>query len=269
MQEIKGLDLSFSRAGLEWWERRYGEGYRVMFQCLWTGGSITSAPLWRVAPANILDAAEAGFICGGYANAAPWANGETCFVGAKEVAGDAWPMLSHFAVDIEIGVWNGQDIRPADVNWMIELGRDEGKEILTYSADWFVGFWAMGLPGTPTFPANYWYARYDGDPAIGQPLYPLGPVAGKQWGGREVEGVTIDENTFDAALFQREQETFMALTDDEQTDLKNRVATIASFIEEMKSAGLTVPDLVALKNRINSLSAAGTVDGTYEIKKKS
>src|SRR3989337_1290427 len=71
LASMKGLDLSFAKPPLDWWQRRKAEGYRIAFICLWTGGYAGNAGIKAVAETNLRNARLAGLIVAGYANASP------------------------------------------------------------------------------------------------------------------------------------------------------------------------------------------------------
>src|SRR3990172_5095885 len=105
---MKGLDISFAKPPLDWWQRRKAEGYRVAFICLWTGG---------------------------YANAGPptWWPLATQIAEIRANAGSEWATLNRVAIDLEIsGLTMERAFELADA-----LAAEGKRTDIGYTARWF------------------------------------------------------------------------------------------------------------------------------------
>ena len=213
MAELRGLDVSFSKITPAWAAARFAEGYRVAFQCLWTGGMAGNPGILAVAENNLRTFREAGFVTGGYVNATPpdWWPLAVQIQHIRANAGSEWNALQHVATDLEIPRLTF--VRAAELADAIAA---EGKRTeIAYSARWF---WNGHMGGTtdPRWKQRFpkvWPADYDGDPnpataALYGPWVPA-DVIGKQYAGTTVldGGVQVDLNTFDGAYFAPGEET--------------------------------------------------------------
>ena len=199
---MKGIDVSFSRVSPVWCQKRVSEGYRVFVACLWTGGYQSKPGIMAVSEANLRDAREAGMITAGYLNTNPWWPASTSLNEAKLAAGAEWEKIPIVFNDVEIPA-----VTEAQIKAHCEAITGAGKRTAIYSARWF---WTGPYMGNPQWPwlkdYKIWNAYYDGDPDIDFGKAPWGPwtvadVIGEQYGGTDIEGVTVDWNTFDEAFF--------------------------------------------------------------------
>lgn len=209
MGHVTDYDLSFSRADGQWWQRRQAEGSRIAIQDAFTGGEISSRPLEQVAGPNISDALAGGQIGIFYTNVAPWhTEGAYCIEQARRVAGPGiFDSRRFLVIDVEIiyyqptGEWLDEQVVHDAIAWARQLGFIP----IVYTAKWAVNWWALRLGHVPQFDAAGWYALYNGlagiDPAEAPACF-LGPLIGKQYGGGDIEGVTVDYNTFDLTFFE-------------------------------------------------------------------
>lgn len=208
MRQGKVLDLSFSRIpDTGWVERRVADGVEMIIQDVWTGGYANNDRLREVAEPNLRMIRQGGATPAIYTNAAPWRTPETWFWESVRNAGAELEHAQHVMVDLEIA--NGYEvIDPDDVWRFLRMWEDTGRKILTYSGDWYVRLWKaiLGL-NSLDFGKPYVHARYDGIPEllVNQPRHPLGPLAGKQYGWTDIEGVTVDLNVFDMDIFKKEE----------------------------------------------------------------
>lgn len=193
---VKALDISFACPPASWWQARYADGYRVMFQNLWTGGFANNAILSTVAPVNLRNARGPGMYAAGYACASPpsWWPLATQMMHIERNAGDQWPAIDRVMMDVEI-----PGVTKARVAELAAALNAAGKKTdILYTARWF---W-VGHMGNSTDP---WWRRfkllnayYDSDPDIDFASAPYGPwslsdVIGEQYAGTvKVDGYDVD-----------------------------------------------------------------------------
>ena len=202
---MKGLDLSFAKPPSDWWQRRYSEGYHVMFQCLWTGGYAGNAGIRTAAAFNLANARAAGLIVAGYANASPpnWWPLATQVIEIRANAGSEWAALDRIAIDLEIsGLTMARAFELADA-----LAAEGKRTDIGYTARWF---WTghMGNSKDPRWLRfKLWNANYDWNPDIDFGTAPYGPwkitdLVGEQYQGTtQLDGYAVDLNTFLDAAF--------------------------------------------------------------------
>jgi len=202
---MKGLDLSFARPPLDWWQRRRAEGFEIMFQCLWTGGYAGNDGIRAVAADNLRNARAAGFIVGGYANASPptWWPLATQVMEIRRNAGSEWAALDRVAIDLEIaGLTMARAFELADA-----LAAEGKRTDIGYTARWF---WSghMGNSQDPRWLRfKLWNANYDWNPDIDFGAAPYGPwkmtdLVGEQYQGTtQLDGYAVDLNTFIDSAF--------------------------------------------------------------------
>lgn len=202
---MKGLDLSFAKPPINWWERRRAENFTVMFQCLWTGGYAGNDGIKAAAAFNLANAKAAGFIVGGYANASPptWWPLATQVMEIRNNAGSEWSTLDRVAIDLEIsGLTMARAFELADA-----LAAEGKRTDIGYTARWFwVGH--MGNSKDPRWLRfKLWNAHYDWNPDIDFGAAPYGPwqltdLVGEQYAGTtQLDGYAVDLNTFLDAAF--------------------------------------------------------------------
>ena len=214
---MKVLDVSFSRISPAWAHGRMAEGWELLIQDVWTGGYANNDRLRAIAAANLRDWRGAGGRTAIYSNAAPWRAPQRWFEESLLNAGSEFEHCAGVVIDYEIA--DGQQLIADEA--MVEfigLWRTTGKPLGTYSGDWFVGMMRARGKGFADPSLPYWYARYDGIAAInpGEVAHPLGPVLAKQYGGGELDGVTVDFNVFDPGFFPEEDD--MSLYDSKIVD---------------------------------------------------
>lgn len=239
---MKGLDLSFSATSRAWWADRRAEGFRVMSQCLWTGGVIP-----QVAHENLSNAKAERFIITGYTNT-KLAGGDVAIAKAKEAARDLWGSLYQVQVDVEI-----PGVREVDIYNAVVPLEGMGKRPCIYSANWF---W-KGVLGNPTWPwlKSYplWNAYYDDDPDYDFWRAPYGPwdmgdLIGEQYTGTtRLAGVDVDLNEFKDSFFEEDVMTlaFIRITGQAAIWATNwmgkwHVPNTATLKELAKAAGVPV-----------------------------
>ena len=197
---MKGLDLSFAKPPLDWWQRRHAQGYRIAFICLWTGGYAGNAGIKAVAETNLRNARLAGLEVGGYANASPptWWPLATQIAEIRANAGSEWATLNRVAIDLEIsGLTMERAFELADA-----LAAEGKRTDIGYTARWFwVGH--MGNSRDPRWLRfKLWNANYDWNPDIDFGAAPYGPwtvtdLVGEQYQGTtQLDGYAVDLNTF-------------------------------------------------------------------------
>lgn len=256
---MKGLDVSFSRISKEWAVRRVTEGYRVFVACLWTGGYKSKPGIVAVAEANLRDARDAGMITAGYLNTNPWFDAAVSLNEAKIAAGAEWDRLGIVFNDVEI-----PGVTEVQIKSHCEAITGAGKRPAIYSASWF---WS-GKLGNPKWDwlraYKVWNAYYDGDPDIDFNKAPWGPwtsadVIGEQYGGTDIEGVTIDWNVFDEAFFTPQpEEDDMPTLDEIRAVIREEIDSRRQFV---RIAGTDpVYEIVAgeLVYAVNGTVLAGT-----------
>lgn len=222
MREARGLDVSYSTLTAAWVARRVSEGVELIIQDVWTGGYLNNAALKAIAESNLRAIREGGCIPAIYTNAAPWRPTQLWFDESVKNAGAELAHVQLVVIDLEIAEGNNY-INPDDVRTFIELWEGIGKTVWTYSGDWYAGFWKTIVGERAVdFGKPYWYAKYDGVASLGKPTHPLGPIAGKQYGWTDIEGVTVDLNVFDmdqvagAAVPQPQQEDWFDMATKEE-----------------------------------------------------
>jgi hypothetical protein len=236
MSEVAGIDQSTAVPPAGYYTRQYAAGVRIVFFDAFTGGFSTSLPLRAVLASCPQLARNAGHITGLYANVAPWqANGRVAVDGAKLIAGVEFDPAKnpYMMIDCEIGYdpnWKtymapfaGYDgwLREAAIKEATDYAISLGFRVISYSAAWFVNWYALHLGHVPDLCAPVVYARYDGIAAIGDPGFAtLGrPVVGKQYGGSTADSTDVDLDQFDSAFFFSGGNFMAALTDLEQGEI--------------------------------------------------
>lgn len=229
-----GLDLSFSSTTAQWWRNRYAEGYRVMSQCLWTGGLAGFDGIKAVAERNLRFAREARFERSGYLNAAPpdWWADNIAISRARECAGAEWDGVKVMPVDWEIEgtpFWRCEALAGA----LVAAGKNA--DILYTRAS------IIGPTATRSF-KGLWLAQFDENSDLastrltyGQsnPIGPYGSVAGKQWRNTHtVEGVSIDADTFDLDFWGQEDD----MTPEQERKLEVAYNDTRTLSEQVKHA---------------------------------
>ena len=261
---MKGLDLSFAKPPLDWWQRRKAEGYRVMFQCLWTGGYAGNDGIKAVAETNLRNARLAGLIVAGYANASPptWWPLATQVMVTRNNAGGEWATLKRVAIDVEIpGITLARTEELADA--LEAEGKDAG---VLYTARWFWTGHMGNSQDSRWLRWKLWAAQYDGLETMGN-LTMFGPwpdIVGKQYAGTvQLDGHAVDLNTF----VDFEEEEMLTQEDKDWIDSRftelygpTRLGHINARIDEMHGkvdalAG-TTPDEV--KQAVKDALAEGT-----------
>src|SRR3989304_4811224 len=161
---MKGLDISFARPPLDWWQRRRAEGFEVIFQCLWTGGYAGNEGIRAVAATNLRNARLAGLIVAGYANASPptWWPLATQVAEIRANAGSEWAALDRIAIDLEIsGLTMERAFELADA-----LAAEGKRTDIGYTARWFwVGHFGHSVDPR-ALRSMLWPAKYDCLPDI-------------------------------------------------------------------------------------------------------
>lgn len=226
---VPGLDVSFSQITPAWCERRFAEGYRVAFVCLWTGGLAGNDGIKAVAENNLRTFREAGFVTGGYVNATPpdwW----PLAVQMQHIVGNAgseWNALQHVATDLEIPRLTFE--RASELADAIAA---QGKRTeIAYSAAWF---WNghMGATTDPRWRQRFprlWNAFYDSQPDIDFGARPYGPwsvadLVGEQYQGTTwLDGVQVDLNVFDLSYFAAQPGPAPEPTPGEEDDMPRLV----------------------------------------------
>ena len=205
---MKGLDISFAKPSLDWWQRRHAEGYRVAFICLWTGGYAGNAGIKAVAETNLRNARLAGIEVGGYANASPptWWPLATQVMETRNNAGAEWATLKRVAIDVEI-----PGITLARVEELADALQAEGKDAgVLYTARWFWRGHMANSQNPRWLRWKLWAAQYDGLETMDN-LTMFGPwpdVVGKQYAGTvQLDGHAVDLNTF--VDFEEEEMLFL------------------------------------------------------------
>lgn len=265
---VLGLDLSFSSTSLQWWHNRYAEGYRVMSQCLWTGGLAGFDGIKAVAERNLRCAREARFERSGYLNAAPadWWADSIAIARARECAGAEWDGVKVMPVDWEIEgtpLWRCEALAGA----LVAAGKNA--DILYTRAG------IIGPTDTRSF-KGLWLAQFDGDPSLastwltysGKPIGPHGVVAGKQWRNTHmIEGVNIDADTFDLDFWGQEED--MPLNDQDKAWIAQTfgdllVSTLRSDEFSLNGVNFRVGRGVKLDDVIKAIQGipGATLDGS-------
>lgn len=235
---VLGLDLSFSATTAQWWRNRYAEGYRVMSQCLWTGGLAGFDGIKAVAERNLRFAREARFECSGYLNAGPpdWWADNVAISRARECAGAEWNSVKVMPVDWEI---EGTPFWRCDALAGALVAAGKNADILYTRAG------IIGPTDTRSF-KGLWLAQFDENSSLastsltyresGQnnPIGPHGSVAGKQWRNTHtVEGVSIDADTFDLDFWTRGDDD---MTPEEKQQLNNATNDIDTISKQVGDA---------------------------------
>lgn len=199
MANLKALDLSFAIPSATWWRDRYAEGYRVMFQNLWTGLRSPAG-----AHTNLARARAAGWDTNGY-TVVNLHSGAFAVAQAKAAAGNEWPFITKVAIDVEVKGISYAVYKDRIARAEASI-RDEGKDPGIYSAHWF---W-VGHLGNPTDFTHLWIwpAFYDLDPDIDFASRPFGgwtlsDVALEQFTGTyNLAGKNVDLDTAVGRYFQ-------------------------------------------------------------------
>lgn len=240
MNQILALDLSTSRLTREWVAQQRASGIEVIYQCGWTGGYKVNDQIRAVCQSNLRAIREGGCIPGLYSNANPWYGAAISYMETKANAGPEYANVPLIMIDIEIAE-EGNPIRPEQVKAMIGYFQSDSKRIVTYSADWYVGWWKLQLGDANAVYIGepYVHARYDGDSniLIRPPVHPIGPLAGKQYrGSHDRSGVTVDADALDASLIAQLGGDDMALLEELLPDAASREAFKRFFREEQFAA---------------------------------
>ena len=209
---MKVLDISFAQPPLQWWKDRYTEGYRAMFQDLWTGGFAGNDGLKAVAVINLKNARTAGFECCAYANASPpdWWSLSKQMENIKINAGSEWSKLQVVAVDVEIpGITLARITELANAlkaegknNSGLILGRYFKSREILYTARWFWTGHMANSKDKSWLRYWLWSAHYDSSPDIDFGSASYGPwtisnLLLEQYAGTvKVGGYDIDLNSF-------------------------------------------------------------------------
>lgn len=203
MNIVDGIDISFSEVPAAWAVARWNEGNRIFVQDLQTGGRANDATLAWLAPKNLRTFREAGYVCGGYANANPgtegWLTGPEIVSRAKTNAGNEWPNVSFIVVDFEIeGTTWGR------VFELVDLFRTEGKDCrIIYTGKWVVD--AAGQPDPGEFAAAACKLWTTGQRAYAP--WTQDDIVGMQLGETVVDGITYDYDKFDLDFFTAQPES--------------------------------------------------------------
>ena len=195
---MRWLD-TWIRNDRNWCRAVKADGWDGLIQGAFSGG--LASPLYPEmrdhCQAALRNARQEGMRTAAYTNAAPWRTPRFWFEKTIDNIGSELQHLSFIALDHELSEGN----RPtdADMEEFIRLLRTLKKPIIGYSADWFVGMRAANGFKTKFALDGYWYARYDNNPFIGVPVWPMAQrIVGKQYtGSTQVHGKTVDKNEFD------------------------------------------------------------------------
>lgn len=265
MNHVLGLDLSFSATTAQWWRNRYAEGYRVMSQCLWTGGLAGFDGIKAVAERNLRYAREASFERSGYLNAGPpdWWADSVAISRARECAGAEWDGVKVMPVDWEI---EGTPLWRCDALAGALVAAGKNADILYTRAGIigptdtrsFKGLWLAQFDENPDLASTYLTYRESGQ---NKPIGPHGIVAGKQWRNTHtVEGVSIDADTFDI--------DFWGGTDDvtTQADWEQIAAADNSILSLVNQLTTDVVNVIGtLDARLKALEGSPGADDSAEI----
>jgi len=258
---VPGLDGSFTGGEVvpvEWFQRRYAEGYRVWAQCVWTGGYAGNDGIKRVASGNLLNAEAGGLKIIAYANASPptWWPLDRQMQEIKTNCGAAWEHLQLLVVDVEIpGITYARVAELADALQAAGKNQNEAIEVL-YTARWF---WTGHMGNSKAIAwrrFRLWSAHYDWNPDIdfGDNLY--GPwtiveLVGEQYRGTtRLDGVDVDLNVFDVArLFPAgpdgppapQPEEVTTMSSKEYTDALARIAALDAKLTTHLQTSAPVP----------------------------
>lgn len=222
----KGIDISFARPDMAWFQRQRAAGFEVFIQCAWTGGLAGNDGIRAVCATNLRNAREAGMRCAAYVNAAPpdWWPDSVALQHIKSNVGSEWPHVQHFVIDVEIA--------GATLTRALSLAAAltaEGKTVeVLYTARWFwTGYMGNSQDGA-WLRFKLWSAHYDGDPDIdfaGAPYGPWPGVIGEQYAGTtNLDGCDVDLNNFEDSAFgggvtPPVEEDDMALTEQQEKDI--------------------------------------------------
>jgi len=206
MINTKGLDASFTGGAVvpvDWFRRRYAEGFRIYSQCLWTGGYAGNDGIRAVAPGNLRNALDGGMRITGYANASPptWWPTDRCMREIRANAGAMWPELQVVKVDVEIPLTTFE--RTSELSdALLAEGKNQRIEVL-YTARWF---WVGHMGNAKDLRWRrwkVWNAYYDFNPDVDFGSAPYGPwtiddLIGEQYQGTtRLDSVDVDLNVFD------------------------------------------------------------------------
>lgn len=288
---VPGLDGSFTNGKVvpvDWFRRRYAEGYRVYAQCVWTGGLAGNDGIKLVAAGNLLNAKAGGLKIVAYANASPpnWWSLPIQMQHIKENCGAAWPHVPLLPVDVELrGITYARVKELADA--LRAAGKNQAVEVL-YSARWF---WTSHMRNSRDVRWRrwkLWNANYDFNPDVDYASAPYGPwtladLVGEQYQGTtRLDGVDVDLNVFDLeALFPAspvpapKEETHMASAEFNSLSnaitrlsekLRAQIAALQARVARLESKSVPVPrPAKPMYHTVVAGDTASTIAAKYNI----